>query len=210
MIHDRSYFSAHVLPRYFKNKLTSFRQTLRSYGFTQMGGRGWDSGSYYHKLFVRDDASLCRGLDQEAMKSTMPEWVAPQDEPNFYSDTTMKPSNTSSLRSPSLPSSKTALGPLVGDAEDTAVGSGGTTASSVAATTTATSSTTTRSSIIRGSGVDYGQGNEKKQLDGKIAILVGAVETADDEGNRDNKSSTTAPREPCLTMSMSASQHKTL
>ena len=88
MIHDRSFFCDHILPHYFKTKLTSFRQTLRSYGFAQMGGNGWDSSSYYHKLFVRDDPSLCEGLSPEAMKQAMPEWIHPQNEPNYYADTT--------------------------------------------------------------------------------------------------------------------------
>lgn len=112
MIHDRSFFCDHILPQYFKTKLTSFRQTLRSYGFAQMGGNGWDSGSYYHKLFVRDDPSLCEGLSQEAMKQAMPEWIHPQDEPNFYTKTTtlalaetvkMEPDHVSSVASTSEP-----------------------------------------------------------------------------------------------------------
>ena len=88
MIHDRPFFCDHILPHYFKTKLTSFRQTLRSYGFAQMGGNGWDSGSYYHKLFVRDDPSLFEGMSQEVMKQAMPEWTHPQDEPNFYAEST--------------------------------------------------------------------------------------------------------------------------
>ncbi len=87
MIHDRSFFSDYFLPHYFKTKLTSFRQTLRSNGFAQMGGKGWDSGSYYHKLFVKDDPCRCQGLNPDAMKKAMPEWIHPQDEPNFYAET---------------------------------------------------------------------------------------------------------------------------
>lgn len=84
MIHDRSNFSDSIMPKYFKSKFTSFRQSLRNHGFAQMGGNSWDEGAYYHKLFIRDQPLLCQGLTQEQMKKAMPEWIPVADEPNFY------------------------------------------------------------------------------------------------------------------------------
>ena len=84
LVHDRPYLASHILPHYFKSKFTSFRQALRHHGFAQMGGSGWDAGAYYHRLFVRDDPSLCQGLTQQQMKEGMPQWVPANEEPNFY------------------------------------------------------------------------------------------------------------------------------
>jgi hypothetical protein len=49
-----------------------------------MGGNGWDEGAYYHKLFVRDDPTLCQGVTLHQMKEAMPEWIPASEEPNFY------------------------------------------------------------------------------------------------------------------------------
>jgi hypothetical protein len=85
LIHDRPFFASNIMPFYFKSKFTSFRQLLRNHGFAQMGGNGWDEGSYYHKVFIRDDPSLCRGLTQQQMKEAMPDWIPASEEPDFYS-----------------------------------------------------------------------------------------------------------------------------
>ena len=84
VIHDRPYFVANILPLYFRAKLSSFRQLLRSFGFLQMGGKGWDESAYYHKLFLRDQPDRTRGVSQEDMRKAMPEWIPPHEEPNFY------------------------------------------------------------------------------------------------------------------------------
>lgn len=84
MIHDRPYFSNNVMPKYFKGKFTSFRQSLRNHGFAQLGGNGWDQSAYYHKLFLRDESLLSQGLTQEQFKKAMPEWLPVEDEPKFY------------------------------------------------------------------------------------------------------------------------------
>jgi hypothetical protein len=86
MIHDRPYFSKHTMPLYFKARFTTFRQTLRNHGFAQMGGNGWDEGAYYHKLFLRNDCTLCQGFTQQQMKAAMPGWIPSSEEPNFYED----------------------------------------------------------------------------------------------------------------------------
>jgi hypothetical protein len=88
VVHERPYFANTIMPLYFKAKFASFRQSLRNHGFAQMGGSGWDEGAYYHKLFIRDDPWLCRGLTQKQMKETMPEWIPPSEEPDFYSSAT--------------------------------------------------------------------------------------------------------------------------
>jgi hypothetical protein len=48
-----------VLPKFFKaTKFTSFTRKLNRWGFTRVT-RGPEMGSYYHKLFLREDPSLC-------------------------------------------------------------------------------------------------------------------------------------------------------
>jgi len=85
MIYDRAFFSEKILPLYFKGKLNSFRQSLRSHGFGQMGATNcWDEGAHYHKLFIRDSPMLCQGVTPEQMKKSMPDWIPAKDEPNFY------------------------------------------------------------------------------------------------------------------------------
>jgi hypothetical protein len=87
-VHDRPHFANTIMPLYFKNKFNSFRHSLRSHGFAQMGGSGWDEGVYYHKLFVRDDPCVCQYLTEKQMKEAMPEWIPPSEEPDFYSSVT--------------------------------------------------------------------------------------------------------------------------
>lgn len=59
IIYKKKKFAAHVLPKYFKaTKFTSFTRKLNRWGFTRVT-RGPEMGSYYHKLFLRDDPSLC-------------------------------------------------------------------------------------------------------------------------------------------------------
>ena len=59
IIYKKKKFAAQVLPKYFKaTKFTSFTRKLNRWGFTRVT-RGPEMGSYYHKLFLRDDPSLC-------------------------------------------------------------------------------------------------------------------------------------------------------
>jgi hypothetical protein len=87
LVHDRPYFTSNIMPSYFKSKFTSFRQSLRNHGFAQMGGSGWDEGAYYHKLFIRDEPSLCQGHSIHQMKQAMPDWIPASEEPDFYAST---------------------------------------------------------------------------------------------------------------------------
>lgn len=87
IVYDRVFFTEKILPLYFKGKFNSFRQSLRSHGFGQMGATNcWDEGAHYHKMFVRDSPMLCQGVTTEQMKKSMPEWIPAKDEPNFYGD----------------------------------------------------------------------------------------------------------------------------
>jgi hypothetical protein len=59
IIYKKKRFGSAVLPKYFKaTKFTSFTRKLNRWGFTRVT-RGPEMGSYYHKLFLRDDPSLC-------------------------------------------------------------------------------------------------------------------------------------------------------
>ena len=59
IIYKKKKFSAEVLPRYFKqSKFTSFTRKLNRWGFTRVT-RGPETGSYYHKFFLRDQPRLC-------------------------------------------------------------------------------------------------------------------------------------------------------
>ena len=59
IIYKKKKFAAQALPKYFKaTKFTSFTRKLNRWGFTRVT-RGPEMGSYYHKLFLRDDQGLC-------------------------------------------------------------------------------------------------------------------------------------------------------
>mmetsp|Transcript_5396 Transcript_5396/g.7161 ORF Transcript_5396/g.7161 Transcript_5396/m.7161 type:complete len:280 (-) Transcript_5396:86-925(-) len=71
-------FVSQVLPNYFKKaKYSSFTRKLHRWGF-QRTQRGEEAGSYYHKLFQRDDEALCMKMSmkvtsrksKESLKST--------------------------------------------------------------------------------------------------------------------------------------------
>jgi len=58
VIHKKKTFASEVLPRYFKaSKFTSFTRKLNRWGFSRIP-RGPETGSYYHKLFRRDNPEL--------------------------------------------------------------------------------------------------------------------------------------------------------
>ena len=59
IIYKKKKFAAQVLPKYFKaTKFTSFTRKLNRWGFIRVT-RGPEMGSYYHKLFLREEPSLC-------------------------------------------------------------------------------------------------------------------------------------------------------
>jgi len=59
IIYKKKKFAQTVLPTYFKaTKFTSFTRKLNRWGFTRVT-RGPEMGSYYHKLFLRDEPNLC-------------------------------------------------------------------------------------------------------------------------------------------------------
>eukprot|EP00526_Cylindrotheca_closterium_P009350 CAMPEP_0113609668 /NCGR_PEP_ID=MMETSP0017_2-20120614/4618_1 /TAXON_ID=2856 /ORGANISM="Cylindrotheca closterium" /LENGTH=426 /DNA_ID=CAMNT_0000518509 /DNA_START=19 /DNA_END=1299 /DNA_ORIENTATION=- /assembly_acc=CAM_ASM_000147 len=59
IIYKKKRFAAHTLPKFFKaTKFTSFTRKLNRWGFTRVT-RGPEMGSYYHKLFLRDESNLC-------------------------------------------------------------------------------------------------------------------------------------------------------
>lgn len=59
IVFKKKKFAAEVLPKYFKqSKFTSFTRKLNRWGFTRIT-RGPETGSYYHKFFLRDQPRLC-------------------------------------------------------------------------------------------------------------------------------------------------------
>lgn len=59
VIYKKKKFSTDVLPKFFKqSKFTSFTRKLNRWGFIRVT-RGPQTGSYFHKLFHRDQPDLC-------------------------------------------------------------------------------------------------------------------------------------------------------
>lgn len=85
LIHNSTEFVSSVLPRYFKHsKLSSFQRQLSLYGFVRLTQDGPDKGAYYHELFLRGKAFLCKRISRTRVKGT---WVrtssSPESEPKF-------------------------------------------------------------------------------------------------------------------------------
>jgi len=85
VIHKPKEFTDVVMPRYFRQtKLTSFQRQLNLYGFQRLT-RGNDSGGYYHELFLRGRANLCKRMVRTKVKGTKFKAASsPEEEPNFY------------------------------------------------------------------------------------------------------------------------------
>lgn len=59
IIYKKKKFAAEILPKFFKqSKFTSFTRKLNRWGFTRVT-RGPETGSYFHKYFLRDQPRLC-------------------------------------------------------------------------------------------------------------------------------------------------------
>jgi len=62
-------FVDNVLPKYFKRtKFASFKGKLYRWGFRRVN-KGLNAGAYFHKLFVKDDPSLCLHMRRQLNKS---------------------------------------------------------------------------------------------------------------------------------------------
>lgn len=83
-IHNETLFIEHVMPRYFKAKIGSFRRWLRAWGFVRMT-EGKDRGSWYHRYFVRGVTSLCKNMTRQQMADAMLNWPPSGHVPDFYS-----------------------------------------------------------------------------------------------------------------------------
>lgn len=85
VIHKPKEFVDHVMPKYFRQtKLTSFQRQLNLYGFSRLT-RGADAGGYYHELFLRGKAYLCKKMVRTKVKGTRFKAASSPDlEPDFY------------------------------------------------------------------------------------------------------------------------------
>ncbi|KAG7348075.1 HSF-type DNA-binding protein [Nitzschia inconspicua] len=96
-IHKPKEFTNVVMPRYFRQtKLTSFQRQLNLYGFQRLTS-GPDSGGYYHELFLRYKAFLCKRMVRTKVKGTKFKAASsPEQEPNFYimAPVTVTPQNS--------------------------------------------------------------------------------------------------------------------
>jgi hypothetical protein len=90
MIHKPREFEEEVMGKFFKQtKLTSFRRQLNLYDFQRIT-HGRDAGSYYHELFLRGRPLLAKRMVRRKVKGTkIRASSSPDEEPNFYSMTSM-------------------------------------------------------------------------------------------------------------------------
>jgi hypothetical protein len=77
-IHKPDKFFKEIVPLYFRqSRLSSFKRQLNLYGF-ELINTGPARGGYYHELFVKDRAELCRRMRRVAVKVVSQQ--APKDE----------------------------------------------------------------------------------------------------------------------------------
>jgi len=80
MIVDEHSFLEEVLPKFFKKtKFSSFKGKLYRWGFKRVV-KGENSGAYFHKLFLRDNPSLCLHMRRIVKKGRVFSIDAPQME----------------------------------------------------------------------------------------------------------------------------------
>jgi hypothetical protein len=66
MIHKKKIFESEILPLYFRgSRFASFTRKLNRWGFSRIS-RGPETGSYYHKLFSRDNPELCTQMSNNS------------------------------------------------------------------------------------------------------------------------------------------------
>jgi len=87
MVHKPKSFVEEVMPFHFhQTKYASFQRQLNLYGFSRLT-HGPDKGAYYHRLFVRGQRDLCKGMVRQKIKGTkVRKTIAPEAEPNFYNE----------------------------------------------------------------------------------------------------------------------------
>jgi HSF-type DNA-binding len=67
-IHKPDKFFKEIVPKYFRqSRLSSFKRQLNLYGF-ELINTGPARGGYYHEMFVKDRAELCRRMRRVAVK----------------------------------------------------------------------------------------------------------------------------------------------
>ena len=67
-IHKPDKFFKEIVPLYFRqSRLSSFKRQLNLYGF-ELINTGPARGGYYHELFIKDRAELCRRMRRVAVK----------------------------------------------------------------------------------------------------------------------------------------------
>lgn len=87
MVHKPKNFVEEVMPLFFnQTKYASFQRQLNLYGFSRLT-HGPDKGAYYHRLFIRGQRDLCKGMVRQKIKGTkVRKPLAPEAEPNFYNE----------------------------------------------------------------------------------------------------------------------------
>lgn len=67
-IHKPDKFFKEIVPLYFRqSRLSSFKRQLNLYGF-ELINTGPTRGGYYHEMFIKDRAELCRRMRRVAVK----------------------------------------------------------------------------------------------------------------------------------------------
>lgn len=67
-IHKPDKFFKEIVPKYFRqSRLSSFKRQLNLYGF-ELINTGPARGGYYHEMFIKDRAELCRRMRRVAVK----------------------------------------------------------------------------------------------------------------------------------------------
>ena len=91
IIYKKKKFSAEVLPKYFKqSKFTSFTRKLNRWGFIRVT-RGPESGSYFHKFFVRDQSRLCLQMSCQTPRQHTESNMSTMVEPHMNTMSSMMP-----------------------------------------------------------------------------------------------------------------------
>ncbi len=82
-VHRPDDFEALVMPKYFRERYSSFRYLLEQWGYQGLR-KGRDRGAYYNIKFVRGERDSIVDATKEFMLQAMPEYLSPKDEPDFY------------------------------------------------------------------------------------------------------------------------------